>query len=86
MQQLAEGIEKYRSARGSLPMAGDIVALTDTLYPTYMSTLVREDGWGDPIVYEVTGPATFRLISVGPDRRRGTSDDIVIESGRPAAP
>ena len=43
------------------PNARDIVALTDILHPSYMTELVREDGWGNPIVYEVTGDATFRL-------------------------
>ena len=91
MQQLADGIETYRSRNGSLPGARDIVALTDTLHPAYMSLLVREDGWGNPILYEVTGNATFRLISAGADGRRGTSDDIILTSAsaadrRPAAP
>src|SRR5262245_18397240 len=36
MQQLAEAVEKYRSANGSLPAARDIVALSDMLYPNYM--------------------------------------------------
>ena len=86
MQQLADGIEKYRSTNGSLPPARDIVTLTDALYPGYLRVLVREDGWGDAIIYEVTGPSTFRLVSRGADRRRGTPDDIVIENGRSAAP
>jgi len=81
MQQLAEGVRKYRSSNGSLPDARDIVGLTDTLHPEYMSQLVREDGWGHPIVYEVTGNSTFRLVSPGADGRRGTPDDIVIDVG-----
>jgi hypothetical protein len=86
MQQLADGIEKYRSTHGSLPAARDIVALTDVLYPGYIPTLVREDGWGDSIIYEVTGLTTFRLVSRGADRRLGTPDDIVVENGRSSAP
>jgi hypothetical protein len=86
MQELAEAAEKYRMANGSLPSARDIVELTDTLYPAYMKVLVRQDGWGNPIIYEVTGPASFRFISNGPDGRRGTADDIVVENGRSAAP
>jgi type II secretion system (T2SS) protein G len=86
MQQLAQGIEKYRAAKGALPMAKDIVALTDTLYPMYMDVLVREDGWGNPILYEITGTSTFKLTSLGADERPGTADDIVIEAGRASAP
>jgi hypothetical protein len=79
MYELTTAIEKYRMANGTLPNARDIVALTDILHPNYMTRLVREDGWGNPIIYEVTGGTTFRLISLGPDHRRGTPDDIVIE-------
>jgi len=86
MQSLGEGIEKYRSANGSLPVAKDIVALTDLLYPRYMTLLVREDGWGQSIIYETTGNAAFKLISHGPDGRRGTPDDVVVDNNRPPAP
>jgi hypothetical protein len=85
MQQLANAVDKYRAANGTFPAAKDIVALTDMLYPQYMSTLVREDGWGNPIIYEATAN-TYKLISLGADARRGTSDDIAIENGRSAAP
>ncbi len=81
MQKVADAVEKYRSANGSLPDARDIVSLTDILHPQYMNDLVREDGWGKPIIYEVTGPSTFRLISQGPDGLPGTGDDIVVTSG-----
>jgi len=77
MQQLAAGIEKYKSATGMFPAAKDMVALTDMLYPQYMSVLIREDGWGHPFIYEVAGNS-FQLISLGQDARRGTSDDIVV--------
>ena len=78
MQKLAEGIGKYRTGTGSLPSAKDIVALTDILHPVYMSELIREDAWGKPIQYEVTGSTTFRLVSSGADGRRGTADDVVV--------
>jgi hypothetical protein len=83
MQKLAEAVEKYRTTNGALPNARDIVTLTDILNPRYMSELVREDGWGKPILYEVTGPTAFRLTSDGPDGRRGTADDIVITAQLP---
>jgi predicted xylose isomerase-like sugar epimerase len=83
MEKLADAVKKFRAANGSLPDARDIVGLTDILSPRYMSELVREDGWGRPIFYEVTGPAAFRLTSDGPDGRFGTSDDIVITAQLP---
>jgi hypothetical protein len=84
MERLAVAVEKFGMANGSLPNARDIVGLTDILNPRYMSELVREDGWGKPIFYEVTGPSAFRLTSDGPDGQRGTPDDIVITAQLPA--
>jgi len=84
-QKLAAGIAKYREMNGNLPMAPDITRLTDILHPLYMSDLVREDGWGSPIEYQVMG-TTFRLISTGPDGVRGTADDIVFDPSRPLSP
>src|SRR5438876_807307 len=72
------------SSNGSLPKATDIVGLTDILHPKYMSDLVREDGWGNPIIYAVTGPSAFRLVSHGADALPGTRDDIVVSSGSTA--
>jgi Type II secretion system (T2SS), protein G len=86
MQQLSAAIDKYRTTNGALPNARDIVSLTDMLHPRYMDVLVREDGWGNPIVYQVTGPAAFRLVSRGPDGREGTTDDIVFQNGAATTP
>src|ERR1051325_9027951 len=83
MEKLVAAVEKFRTVNGSLPDARDIVSLTDILNPHYMTELVREDGWGKPILYEVTGASTFRLISDGPDGRRGTPDDIVVTAQLP---
>ncbi|MBI2150435.1 MAG: type II secretion system protein GspG [Acidobacteria bacterium] len=83
MQKLADGIANYRTRNGSLPGARDIITLTNVLHPAYMTDLVREDGWGQPIAYEVTG-AAFRLVSNGADGRPGTPDDVVIQSGSAA--
>jgi hypothetical protein len=85
LQKLAAAIAKYREMNGSMPAAPDIVKLTDVLHPLYMTELIREDGWGDPIDYEVMGTA-FRLVSRGPDRLRGTPDDIVFDPSRPVSP
>ncbi len=84
-QKLAAGIAKYREMNGNLPLASDITKLTDILHPLYISELIREDGWGTPIDYQVMG-TTFRLISAGPDGVRGTADDIVFDPSRPFSP
>ena len=85
LQKLAEGIAKYREMNGTIPTATDITVLTDVLHPLYISELIREDGWGDPIEYQSTG-ATFRLVSAGPDGVRGTPDDIVFDPARSVSP
>ncbi len=84
--KIAGAIAKYRDSNGSVPPARDIITLTDALHPLYMDELVRQDAWGNPIDYELTGGSSFRLISRGPDGRRGTDDDIVLDSSRPTAP
>jgi hypothetical protein len=82
METLAAAIDAYRTRNGALPPARDIVALTDVLHPTYMSELVRLDGWGQPIEYAVTG-SEFRLTSGGADLRRNTADDVVLQRKMP---
>jgi len=77
MEKLAAGIANYRRSNGTIPVAADIVVLTDMLHPQYMSDLVRTDGWGHPIRYQVAG-ATYRMTSDGPDGVQGSSDDIVL--------
>jgi hypothetical protein len=77
MEKLVAGIQQYQMKNGSVPNVRDIVALTDTLHPLYMSDLVRLDGWGNPIEYEVR-PTGFQLISKGADGLRGSPDDIVL--------
>src|SRR5262245_56946397 len=61
-QKLAAGIAKYREMNGNIPTVPDITQLTDILHPLYMSELIRQDGWGAAIDYQVMG-TTFRLIS-----------------------
>ena len=85
LKKLATGIAKYREMNGSIPTAPDITRLTDVLHPLYISDLVRNDGWGVPIDYQVMG-TTFRLVSAGPDGVRGTADDIVFEPSQPLSP
>jgi hypothetical protein len=84
-EKLAAGIAKYREMNGNIPTVPDITQLTDTLHPLYMNELIRQDGWGAAIDYQVMG-TTFRLISAGPDGVRGTSDDIVFDPSRPLSP
>jgi hypothetical protein len=74
--KLSAGVEAYRKTNGALPVAADIVKLSDQLYPRYMDKLIRDDAWGRPIRYETTG-TNFRLVSNGPNGAPGDADDIV---------
>jgi hypothetical protein len=85
LQKLVVGIENFRKKNGTLPVAPDIVKLTDILHPNFIQELIRDDGWGQPIQYQVTG-STFRVVSSGPDHRLGTPDDLVVAAGSPASP
>jgi len=76
-QKLVIGIATFKQRNGSSPNAAEIVGLTNILHPTYMVDLVRLDGWGRPIRYEVVG-TSFRLLSDGADGVRGTPDDILL--------
>ena len=84
-EKLVAGIAKYREMNGNIPTVPDITQLTDILHPLYMNELIRQDGWGAAIDYQVMG-TTFQLISAGPDGVRGTSDDIVFDPSRPLSP
>jgi hypothetical protein len=77
LQKLQSGIANYKQKTGSAPAATEIVALTNLLHPTYMPDLIRIDGWGRPLHYEVSG-TSYRLSSYGADGVRGTSDDIQV--------
>lgn len=86
LQKLADGIAKFRAATGTTPMGTDIVRLTDALHPLYMTELIREDAWGNPIGYEVSGTTAYKLVSPGPDGRRDTADDVVLDSSSAGSP
>jgi hypothetical protein len=78
LDQIAEGIRKYREANGNLPPFKNYIALSDLLTPRYMTPLIRLDSWRQPL--EATHPDanTILLRSAGPDGRFGTPDDIRI--------
>jgi general secretion pathway protein G len=46
----------------------------------YLQRGIPNDPWGHPYVYQRTvtnGKPSYRLLSLGPDGKRGTADDIV---------
>jgi hypothetical protein len=77
--KLNTGIEAYQRANNALPVAPDIVKLTDLLFSRYMDQLIRNDAWGRPFRYEVSG-TTFRLVSNGPNGMPGDADDVTADT------
>ena len=76
LERVAASLDKYREANGALPDFQDYVSLSDALSPKYMSPLIREDAWQNPLAAYRSAPATVRLLSAGSDGKIGTPDDI----------
>lgn len=80
LQQLAATLAAYKNAHGQYVVADTIVALLDQLAPEYITLVERRDLWGEELQYRGTA-TTYRLSSRGPDRKPGTADDLIVESG-----
>ncbi len=84
---LAEALGRYRFHVGRYPAADQgLAALVRNPGESqwdgpYISHL-RGDPWGTPFVYEPRGDDHPILLSVGPDRVRGTGDDVQPDPGR----
>ncbi len=78
LTRIADAAELYRQKKGSFPEFKDFVGLTDQLTPEFLNPLIRLDAWEQPLVAIISGQAELRLISSGPDRKLGTSDDIEV--------
>jgi len=77
LEEVAAALRAYRQKNGRLPEFKDYVGLSDALYPTYMSPLIREDGWRHPLAAARLDSGDVRLMSAGPDGKMGTTDDVV---------
>lgn len=85
LDQVAQAVVAYHRDNGAYPPAAGFSELIDTLLPRYLNRIIREDYWHQSYVYSLT-PGGFQLLSLGPDGKRGTGDDIVIARGAPARP
>ncbi len=77
MQVVRDAVRKYRSAKTDLTLDLDYPALIDLLYPEFISVPMREDAWDNPFTLLVTKEG-FQIRSTGPDGKRGSSDDLVL--------
>src|SRR5262249_37921812 len=80
LQQIATGIVAYKNERGQFVEADEITKLLDLLSPRYLKSPQRFDLWGQELEYRGSANA-YRLLSIGPDRKLGTKDDLIIENG-----
>lgn len=81
LHTIATALEAFRRANGSYVQADTCSALMDSLAPHYVSSIVRLDAWSREFDYKGTA-GSYRLVSLGPDGKPGTDDDIVFENGR----
>jgi hypothetical protein len=76
LDQVAAAVARYREKKGALPEFKDYVALSDALSPDFLTPLIRQDAWQNPLAAFRIGPNSIRLLSAGPDGKPGTADDI----------
>jgi hypothetical protein len=82
MNLVALGLERYRIYNARYPEAENVTQLMEMLYPRYASRMVVEDAWARPLQYRLDSPTRYTLISLGPDGRLSTDDDIVVSAGK----
>ena len=80
LQKLAEGLTAYQKDHGQFAETDEIAELLDFLSPRYLPTAPRFDLWGKEFEYRGTA-SNYHLYSAGPDGKRGTKDDLIIENG-----
>ena len=73
MWKIELDIMNYWSQEGYLPTSLD--ALTQRPYGLKKEDLI--DPWGKAIGYEYSGDENFVVWSLGPDKKKGTADDII---------
>jgi hypothetical protein len=81
LRTIATALEAFKRERGHYVASATSVGLIDLLAPRYLPTVIRIDAWSNEFEYSGT-TSGYRLASLGPDGKPGTSDDIVIENGQ----
>lgn len=81
MNLVALGLERFRLYNAGYPGARDLMQLMEQIYPKYISKMVVDDAWANPLVYRLEGPTRYTITSTGPDGKLGTKDDIVMSGG-----
>jgi len=80
LNKFAAGLQAYQQAHGQYAVTDEIDELLDYLSPRHIPLPSRFDLWGKQFDYDGSA-ASYRLISAGPDGKRGTKDDLILENG-----
>lgn len=73
IRALGTAVEAFKLAEGHYPVStkGEVEEIRRYIYPTYVSTLPEEDGWGNDIEYYCAQPeGPYYIISFGSDKER----------------
>lgn len=77
LDKLGGALRRYRQANGGCPQVNGIDKLTDLLAPGFMPEVIRFDGWNRPLIYEWTKDGSCSVLSLGPDGKSATADDLI---------
>lgn len=81
MRDISNALEAYREANGSYPLLDDQVGLRELAPDFYPADGSLEDTWGAPLRYRLQGE-DYIVTSTGPDTDVGTTDDIILITGK----
>jgi len=78
MKAIASALQSYMADHNSYPICSSVEELAKVLTPNYMTLVPRSDAWGGEFIYRSDG-RSYRLLSLGPDHKEGTSDDLLLK-------
>ena len=81
LRTVVTALEAFHRERGFYVAADTGAALVDNLAPRFLGSIIRLDAWSHEFQYNGTAER-YRLMSLGPDGKPDTDDDIVFENGR----
>jgi hypothetical protein len=81
LRTIATALEAFRRERGHYVRAETGAALIDGLVPVYLGPVIRLDAWSREFQYRVDAEG-YNLMSLGPDGKTDSGDEIVFQNGR----
>jgi hypothetical protein len=77
MMSMAQAIDIHFLNKRRLPASLEELTRPDPDSGEALLDALPDDPWGRAFLYKVTGPATYRILSLGADGTEGTEDDLV---------